>query len=331
MSKLFRFGISAALIAWIAWKTDANDWVRVRAAFTEMRVEYWLMAVGVLLLSQFASALRWRYFTDQLRFPRSLRQLTGFYFIGMYFNLMLPTSVGGDVVRACYLDGGAGRRLAAFASVFLDRLNGLMVLVGMACLAVALSPLELAPWIRWSVWGIAAGGLVGLTALPLASRLIRLSPARREQLLAVLRVVRAPAALVQATGLSIVVQVGNVLLVWLVGQAIHAEVPFSFYWILTPMVTLLTLLPISVNGVGVREQATVILLAPFGVGQGSALSLAVLWFAAHATVSVMGGFVYLFGHFPKPELPAEKPGEVTCESIDRDSDQGRARQYSQAA
>src|SRR5262245_44722715 len=127
VSKLFRFGFSAALIAWIVWKTDSSDWERIRTAFAEMRLQYWLLAVGVLVVSQLLSAIRWRYFTDQLRFPRSLKQLTSFYFIGMYFNLMLPTSVGGDVVRAWYLDGGAGRRLAAFASVFLDRLNGLMV------------------------------------------------------------------------------------------------------------------------------------------------------------------------------------------------------------
>ena len=70
-----------------------------------------------------------------LEFERPLRHLVGYYFIGMYFSLLLPTSVGGDVVRAWYLDGGTRRRLGAFATVFLDRLSGLIVLLAMACLS----------------------------------------------------------------------------------------------------------------------------------------------------------------------------------------------------
>src|SRR5262249_28201536 len=144
-------------------------------------------------------------------------------------------------------------------------------------------------------------------------------------------VARTPTLLLRAGTLSALVQAGNVMLVWFVGQAIHADVPFSFFWILTPMVTLLTLLPISVNGIGVREHATVMLLAPFGVDYGSAISLAVLWFAVHVSVSILGGAVYLFGDFPKLQTPAERPVEVTRGPIDRHSDQGRAGQYPRAA
>src|SRR5207237_734616 len=81
------------------------------------------------------------------------------------FNLLLPTSVGGDVVRAWYLDGHSGRRLAAFVAVFLDRLSGLLVLIAMACVAVTVCPLELPAWIAWSVWGTACAAVLGLAAL----------------------------------------------------------------------------------------------------------------------------------------------------------------------
>ena len=55
---------------------------------------------------------------------------------------------------------------------------------------------------------------------------------------------------------------------------------------------------------------------------GTALSLAFLWFAVYAAVSLLGGAVYLFGRFPKPETPAQTPAEVTCGSLGGDSDQG---------
>jgi hypothetical protein len=134
--------------------------------------------------------------------------------------------------------------------------------------------------------------------------------------------------------------VANIVIVVILGSALGLPAPAYFYWILVPMVTLLTLLPISVNGMGVREGATAMLLAPFGVNQGAALSLALAWFAVHACASVLGGFVYLFGRFPMPLPEAEAEGvrttgeisiEVPDGPVDYHSDQGRTREYQPAA
>lgn len=328
MNRLLRVAVSAALLTWIAFRTD---WTSVSSAFAQLRLELWLAAVVLLLLAQLASAARWKLFADHLRLPRSLRQLTGFYFIGMYFNLMLPTSVGGDVVRAWYLDGRSGRRLAAFATVFLDRLNGLIVLVTLGCLAAWLCPLDLPPWIGRSIWGIAGCGVLGLVALTALARFNKLSPQRRTQLRTMLRTMRHPRLLARCTLLSVFVQVASVLILWLVGLAIAAPVPAAYYWVLVPLVSLLTLLPVSVNGMGVREGAMVLLLAPLGIDQGTALTLSLLWFAVSLVCGLAGGLVYLFGHFPKPETPATVPAEVRCGSVDCDPDQGRTRQHHAAA
>src|SRR5262249_60867552 len=109
-----------------------------------------------------------------------------------------------------------------------------------------------------------------------------------------------PRAVLAATLLSVVVQVGNVLIVWLIGLALAAAVPASFYWVLVPVVSLLTVLPISVNGMGVREGAVVLLLAQVGVGSGTAMSLAFLWFATGAAASLGGVVFYAAGRFPRP-------------------------------
>lgn len=332
VSKVLRLGVSAILLGWVAWQTD---WPRVGEAFGRLRVELWLAAVGVLIVTQIVSAVRWRIIAEALGFERSVAQLTGFYFIGMYFNLLLPTSVGGDVVRAWYLDGRSGRRLAAFAAVFLDRLSGLVVLLGLACMAVTLSPLELPAWIGWSVWGLCAAILGVVASLPFLAKYMKKGELRARQVKTVLATFRRPRLLVVSTALSIFVQAANVLLVWLVGIALHATIPASFYWVFVPMVSLLTLLPISVNGMGVREGGTAVLLAPLGVGHDTAVTLAFLWFAVHAATSLLGGVVYLFGRFPKPESGdgrADEPDEVPPDgSVDRHSDQGRAGQLEAAA
>jgi uncharacterized membrane protein YbhN (UPF0104 family) len=299
--------VSAVLLGYVAWHTD---WPKFAQAFARLQVGLWLAAVGLLLVTQVVSALRWQILARGLGFERPLVQLTGIYFIGMYFNLLLPTSVGGDVVRAWYLDGGSRRRLAAFASVFLDRASGLLVLLAMACVALVLSPLALPAWVSLFVWGSVAVSLLALAAVPLLAGHGARGASRRARLAAALTALRSPRVLAGTTLMSLWVQAANVVIVWLVGQAIGAPVSFDYYWIMVPMVSLLTMLPVSINGIGLRDWGTALFLAPLGVGKGTALPLALLWFGVYATASLAGGFVYLFGRFPRPVAPAEMADET---------------------
>ncbi len=329
MTRLVRLGVSVSLLAWIAWHTD---WDHVTQAFATLRWHWWLAAVGLLLATQVVSGWRWQLLARPLRFERSLSQMTGYYFIGMYFNLVLPTSVGGDVVRAWYLDGGSGRRLAAFASVFLDRLSGLLVLLILACVAVTLSPLPLPGWIPLGVWGCAGCTLAGLLLAPVLLSRGKKGQLRARQMRTTMTLLSSPRLLLGSLLLSLLVQAANVFIVRLVGLALAADIEPSFYWVMVPMVSLLTLVPLSVNGMGVREGGTVLLLTPLGVSQTAALTLAFLWFAVHVTVSLLGGLVYIFGRFPKPAADQATPQELADNGpVNRDPDQGRTRQLDQAA
>jgi uncharacterized membrane protein YbhN (UPF0104 family) len=299
LTKHLRLVISAALLAVLAWRTD---WARIGQAFQQLRLELWLAAVVLYLVTQVVSGFRWQLMSKPVGFHGSLWQFTGFYFIGMFFNLLLPTSVGGDVIRAWYvarMDGRTGRRMTAFLSVLVDRVSGLIVLLLIACVAAVVCPLELPAWVLGSVWGMAGGVAGTLVLTPIVVRLTarfdrlrRLADAGRVYL-------RHPRLLLGTAGLSLVVQAANVALVWLLDLAIGAHVPASFYWILVPMVSLLTLLPISLNGMGIREGSMIWLLAPLGVTRDTALCLAILWFSVLTAVSLCGGLVYFLGSFPR--------------------------------
>ena len=336
-TNVLRVAVSAALLGWIGWQTD---WVSVSRAFASLRAEFWLTALGLLLVTQVVGSVRWRLFARALRFTHSVPRMTSYAFVGNFFNLVLPTSMGGDVIRAFYLDGKSGRKLAAFASVFLDRLNGLLVLLAMACTAVLLSPISLPAWIPISVIGIVGVGVLGIAALPLALRFGRLPAKRVRQLQTMLHLLKEPRTLIAATLLSIFVQLSSVIIVWLIGHGLQAPIPTAYYWIMVPMVSLLTLLPISINGMGVREGGVVLFLTPLGVEHGTALTLAFLWFLVYAAGSLLGGVVYLAGAFPKPESAAAETAstdtaggeELTAYGpVAGDSDQGRTGQYNQAA
>ena len=104
--RLLRLAVSAAILAGLAAKTD---WGHMTAAVRGLRWGDAAAAFGVLIAAQVVSALRWRWLARPLGFGGPLRRYVGFYFVGMFFNLLLPTSVGGDAVRAVYLNAGAGR------------------------------------------------------------------------------------------------------------------------------------------------------------------------------------------------------------------------------
>lgn len=292
-----RILVTLGLLVWVAWRTDAEQLCQT---VVPLRMGFWLGALGIFLIIQMISGLRWHLLSRPLGFRRSVGHCIRFYFIGMFFNLFLPTSVGGDVVRAWYLDGGTGRKTTALLTVLVDRVSGLMVLLAMACLGVALCPIPIETWIKVAVWVTAGIGLVGLVFGPKllfwANRFNR----SRTLMQQVEVYLHRPQLIFGTMLLSLAIQAGNVALVWLVGLAIEAPVPGTYYWIMVPMVTLMTMLPISLNGMGVREGGTILFLSPLGVPHATALSLALLWFAVFTSASLLGGLLYVMGGFSKP-------------------------------
>jgi uncharacterized membrane protein YbhN (UPF0104 family) len=321
-AKKLRLIISVGLLGWLAWRTE---WGRIGEAISQLRLELWAAAVGVYLAAQIVSSFRWQLLARPLGFREPLRSFTGFYFIGMYFNLLLPTSVGGDVVRGWCLDGRTGRRMAAFLSVLLDRMSGMFVLVLVACAGMIFCEAPIPDWVRGCVWVMAGLVMGGIAVAPFVSRRLSKPPLLRRLAEAVRYYWRHPRVLVWTTLLSGVIQLANVVLVWFVGRAIDVEIPFTYYLVFVPLVTLLTLLPLSLNGMGIREGSTVLLLRPLGVGEGEALCLAILWFLVLTAVSLFGGIIYFFGWYPRPEV------QPSYEAIGSDTHQGRAGQSAAAA
>lgn len=330
MKKKWRLLVSVVLVVVLAWRID---WSQAWTALARANWALWTAGLAVYLSAQVVSSVRWRMLSRVQNFSGSPGRYLAYYFIGMFFNLVLPTSIGGDMLRIWYLatrEGGAvpreRRQAAAFLSVTGDRLNGLLALIGVACVAALCCPTPLPPWIAWTVAGLAAAALIGLALLPWAGSVLAARPRLRWLAPSASLYIKDPKTLLVATLLSFVVQGANVLLAWLMGQALGLLVPPAYYGILAPLVALLALLPISLNGMGLREAGTVILLAPLGVGVGEAVALAMLTFAVYTAASLCGGAVLLLGRFPR--LQEVRPDDYP---LSGDSDQGRVRQPPAAA
>ena len=173
MSKKLRLIGSVALLAFLAWRTD---WPQIARTFAGLRVGWWLLAVALYGLAQIVSSLRWHLLARPLGFTHPPGRFLAYYYVGMFFNLVLPTSVGGDVVRAWYLDSGSGRKALAFLSVFTDRASGLLMLIVIAVIAAVCYPFDLPERASWIIYGVGTSAVAGLGLMFLVLGTPRASP-----------------------------------------------------------------------------------------------------------------------------------------------------------
>jgi uncharacterized membrane protein YbhN (UPF0104 family) len=261
-----------------------------------------VVAIAVTFLQIFVGVLRWRRISAECGAPLGLGKAMRFNLIGTFFNQTLPSSIGGDAVRLWLVArGGAGWRAATY-SIFVDRAIGLIALaiiivaslpwsynligdphgrsallfVDFAALAGGVGFLVLGalpwPWLKrwWGTHHLHACAVI-------ANRVIF---SRKD----------GPAIAV----LSILVHVLAVVIAWCVVQSITAPVVFGQIFQLVPPVMLITMLPISIAGWGVREASMALAFGYAGLLPNEGVNISLLYGAVTFLVGAFGGLVWIF-------------------------------------
>jgi uncharacterized membrane protein YbhN (UPF0104 family) len=290
---LARVCVSAGLVWWLFSRFELSG---IIASLHELSPLVWFIAALMYLAAQILSSMRWFILSNALSFPGPWRTYLAFYFVGMYFNLFLPTSVGGDVLKIHFLSRDCGRRLMAAWSVVGDRVFGLLAMVLLGAGAAFLSP-DILP--RHFVTFLWIGGMVavgGLLGLPFVQRILRgLRPSLAERLRGALLLWQMPRKILAVLALSFFVQALGMSAVALLGGGIGLEIPLVFYFASLPLINLATAIPISLSGVGVREGSFVYFLGLTGVQPEKALCLGILFFSVQVAASLLGGVAYALG------------------------------------
>jgi len=301
---LTRIGVSGGLLLWLFCRFDLKGIV---ASFQDLSMSIWVIACLMYLVAQILSSIRWWILADTLAFPGRWRTYLGFYFVGMYFNLFLPTSLGGDVLKVHFLSREEGRRFLAAYSVVGDRLFGLVAMMLLGAAAVQFEP-DVLP--GHFVIFLSLGGVVilcGLVGLPFLHRVLEsLWPRISQHFTGLLTLWQRPRMMVAVLGLSFCLQALGMGAVALLGVGIGIKVPLAFYFASVPLVTIATLIPISFSGIGVREGAFVYFLGLKGIQPEPALCLGLLFFSVQVATSLLGGLAYALGLHRRPLTP--QPG-----------------------
>jgi glycosyltransferase 2 family protein len=257
-----------------------------------------ILATILLISSQAVAAYRWKLILAEDLLPWSY--LLRLYIIGVFFGLFLPTSVGGDAVRAVAAARSSERPGGAIATVLIDRGFGVLATIAYALLGLAVAPQSLAvlsrSGMRWHAPGttgtILVLGLIGLALLGL-SRIARARAFWNEGMAALKRLLQAPARLMSVAVLAGLSQ-GLIILLWLtLAAGMNFGIPATTFLWAVPVVSLSALLPLTFAGLGVREGVWLVLLAGSSIASADILAFSLLYFACNVLVGLLGAFLFV--------------------------------------
>ena len=249
---LLRVGGTAGLMA---FALRSVEWPQLFSLLRTIDWAWWLAALGVALCVHTIAALRWAALARPIGFPLPTSVFIRRFFEGAFFSLCLPSSIGGDVIKAYRLSDSTSGRLLAGCTVLADRLAGLTALGVLAGTALAATEWSL-PWFQTLLVG--AGLLLaawlpmrlGIASLPrLAGAFSEGHPAKRF-IAQLLPYSEQPGLLTHAFFWSLLVQVGSTLTVVLVGKSLGVTLSLLTWFAVVPLVALAMVLPITVSGVG---------------------------------------------------------------------------------
>ena len=300
-------GQSVVTILLLVLLTRTLDMAALRMLFIRLPLWFYLLSLGVVLAGQVAYAWRWRMLLHAAGVAVSIRSVVRQYFVGLFVNNFLPTTVGGDIAKVVYLGQEHGYRPVA-ASVLIDRLLGLGMLAALATVALWMSPVDGPPFVFAHVASaliaaasvlllvLAAVGTGGLAArvARFGTRAVRLAERLQRLRLDMAAPLERPFLLAKAAGVVVGYAVA-VTVVYLRYAAVQQGPvpPFFAMFAVVTATALLSNVPISLNGLGLREQLHVALLLPLGMSRESAVAISLLLYAHLLVSSAIGMVLWL--------------------------------------
>ncbi len=299
-SLFLRFGLSGVLLFWLFSKIDYKHmWEALKGA----DMGYLTLAAVVFFLINLTILWRWRILMKAVGLKTKRMSAFKWFFIGLFCNLFLPSSVGGDVVKGLGLSKETGNKPKVFASIVLDRLCGFAAISIIAAVAfffgraivadsmviiaiVVMSILSLVMAVvlfshrifSWACTAFARWPKVKDSLMNLHYDIVLLKGKQRQGW--------------EAIAISIFAQLVLAVEFYITAKGMHQEIPLVYFIIFSPIVCVVTALP-SIGGLGVREIGWVYLLSKVGVHEGVALGISLINFGFMVLVGLIGGVLYV--------------------------------------
>jgi glycosyltransferase 2 family protein len=299
-----KVAVTGGLLAFVLRGTSPSS---LWGTFSRVQLPWLVGALGMHALMAVVSVWRWRVLLHAQQVRVSTLTLSESFWVAMFFNNFLPSNIGGDVVRIADTARPAGSRTVATMVVLVDRVLGLFALLSVGALGALAARAA----------GIDLPGTIWLAAAAVAALgvclLLFVLPVPPELLLRPLRVMRHPwldakagmledilarfrqhrPALLSALAGAVVVQLVIVAFYALTAWSLSVPLPWVMAGVLVPVAMAVQMIPISINGFGVREAVFAFFFVQFGLGREAAVAVSLLGTLLVMLFSLGGGALFL--------------------------------------
>jgi len=279
------------------------------------------MVVALLLafVRVVVSAYRWQVLLSAKHMSVSVPRLTNYYLVGGFFNLFLPTVLGGDVMRGYELARSSGKVLDSASTVIMERIVGFLALFVICWLSLPFGYRLMSgtnvPYIVAGASGAfvifvfivlnpkATGKLVSLTSI---IKRWNIQEKVRASVASLHSLGQSRQVIIKAFLVSLAFQFIGILSTYCISEALRLQVPFTYFLIVMPVIWVLMMIPISISGLGVREAAFVLFFTQIGISEEQAILLSLLFFALTVVIGLVGGVLFAWGGYRRSRAPSLK-------------------------
>jgi glycosyltransferase 2 family protein len=280
------------------------DPAQFAGTLSAVRLEFVIAALIAYIVGKILTAVRWALLARPLGFQQRLKEFVAFYYIGMFFNLFAPSTLGGDAGKIFYLareqGGNARAEIAARAlvSILADRAIGMAVLVWIGATALLAFPAYAAlvpAAVRYATFGVAVVPIAGYALFPFLARWLEKIPHSLARKLRDLGDAywRRPDVLAGSILTSLVFHLIQICIQILIADALRFELPWSYAFVFFPLVDIVAMLPVSISGIGLREGSYVFFLGKLGIGADKAIACGIVWLAIVIASGLLGGIIFV--------------------------------------
>lgn len=307
MKKLLPFAKGLVSLGLLFFLLKIVDLKSLRESLMGMDLIYLFLGTVAMFIMLILASLRWRICLLPQEINLSLGDTLNYSLIGFFFNNFTPSTIGGDVAKGVIVSRFSKRKLGTVISILMDRLIGLLTTGIFAIFALVISfrvslPVRIRLVILLFVCivggllflvlhrGIShkiAGAMSSMHFQNLADKVISVSDS-----FSVYRTY--PGCIKNALGLSLVTQLGNIFINYLLALGLGMELSFLYFVVFIPLIMAIMSIPVSLNGLGLREGAYVFFFNLVNISKEKSLALSITYYAVILAMSLIGGILLLW-------------------------------------
>jgi uncharacterized protein (TIRG00374 family) len=303
---ILRLIVGIGLLIFLFWRIETG---KILGVLYKAEPILLVFSFILFIVAVFTISLRWKFLLLAHSIEIPFRRTTAYYFIGFFFNNFLPTVIGLDIVRAVYVSNTYGKRAECFASVISEKVIGVLgiLILGTIFLPIFLGRDRSIVYIFILLFMLTIIFVVGIFLFPKRERLRGLRWVFKIGILKKLkdRIKRLYDALYfykdkkpvlyRTLFLSVVYQMILISMVFTIGKALHIGIPYYYYLAFVPLINIGSMVPITPNGIGIREMIYIFLFNLAGIDPSRSILVSLLYFGITLLVSLPGAVIFIFG------------------------------------